>query len=79
MSARQNGNDMLDDKVVVVTGGAGLLGETICHAVAENNGTVVVTDIDKDRADRVMSSILKRENLLSAVIWILLIKIRWGG
>lgn len=35
---------MLDNKVVVITGGAGLLGRQFCHAVAEHGGVAVVAD-----------------------------------
>ena len=36
---------LLRDKVVVVTGGAGLLGRAFCRTVAENGGTAVVADL----------------------------------
>jgi NAD(P)-dependent dehydrogenase (short-subunit alcohol dehydrogenase family) len=39
---------MLNGKIVVVTGGAGLLGRAFVHKVAEQGGTVIVAD--KDRA-----------------------------
>lgn len=49
---------MLDGKVVVVTGGAGLLGARFCNAIAANGGTVVVADRDLAAAERVASSIV---------------------
>ncbi|MBF0553537.1 MAG: SDR family oxidoreductase [Nitrospirae bacterium] len=40
---------LLKDKVVVITGAAGLLGKTFSHAVADNNGIVIISDVDSDR------------------------------
>ncbi|MCG3770066.1 MAG: Sulfoquinovose 1-dehydrogenase [Nitrosomonadaceae bacterium] len=37
---------MLTNKVIVVTGGAGLLGRQLCSAVVEHGGIVVVADVD---------------------------------
>lgn len=37
---------MLTNKVIVITGGAGLLGRRFCSAVAEQGGIVVVADVD---------------------------------
>jgi len=44
---------MLQDKVVVVTGGAGLLGRSFARCIAEQGGTAVVADIDAAGATRV--------------------------
>ena len=41
----------LSGKVVVVTGGAGLLGKTFCRAIAASGGIAVVADIDADRVE----------------------------
>ena len=38
-------------KVIVVTGGAGTIGRSICRGIADNGGIVVVADIDLPRAD----------------------------
>ena len=37
---------MLDEKIVVITGGAGLLGQEFVKAVIENNGIAIIADID---------------------------------
>ena len=37
---------LLDDKVVLVTGGAGLLGAAFIHAIAANGGIAVIADVD---------------------------------
>lgn len=48
---------MLSGKVVVITGGAGLLGRTFCAAVAERGAAVVVADRDEAAAHSVASRI----------------------
>ena len=48
----------LRNKVVVVTGGAGLLGSSICKKVSEFDGVAVVADIDIEKAND-LSKILK--------------------
>lgn len=39
---------MLKDKVVVITGGAGLIGKEFVKAVVENNGIAIIADINED-------------------------------
>lgn len=48
---------MLEGQVVVVTGGAGLLGTGFCSAIAAGGGTAVVADIDRAAADKVAGGI----------------------
>jgi NAD(P)-dependent dehydrogenase (short-subunit alcohol dehydrogenase family) len=48
---------MLRDKVVVVTGGAGLLGRSLVRCVAEQGGTAVVADINAAAATRVAEEV----------------------
>jgi len=43
---------MLQDKVIVITGGAGLLGQAFCRAVVENGAHCVVADLDDERGER---------------------------
>jgi NAD(P)-dependent dehydrogenase (short-subunit alcohol dehydrogenase family) len=40
---------MLKDKVIVVTGGAGLIGQEFVRAIVEQNGIAIIADIDKDK------------------------------
>ena len=50
----------LDGKIVVVTGGAGFLGERFCMAVAEQGGIAIVSDIDFMAAQRVANRISEK-------------------
>ena len=38
---------MLKNKVIVVTGGAGLIGQEFVKAITENNGIAIIADIDE--------------------------------
>jgi len=48
---------MLQDKVIVVTGGAGLLGRAFCEEVARQGGLVIVADHDEQAASSAASAI----------------------
>ena len=39
----------LKDKVVLITGGCGLLGKTFVEAVLKSNATVVAADINEEQ------------------------------
>ena len=39
---------MLTDKVIVVTGGAGLIGQEFIKAIIENNGIAIIADINEE-------------------------------
>jgi NAD(P)-dependent dehydrogenase (short-subunit alcohol dehydrogenase family) len=43
----------LDGRVALVTGGAGGLGSSVCEVLAERGATIVVADLDGERAERV--------------------------
>jgi NAD(P)-dependent dehydrogenase (short-subunit alcohol dehydrogenase family) len=49
---------VLDQKVIVVTGGAGLLGRHFCQAIAEHGGMAVVADRDAVGAEQVAAAIM---------------------
>jgi NAD(P)-dependent dehydrogenase (short-subunit alcohol dehydrogenase family) len=51
---------MLKDRVVVITGGAGLLGRTFSAAAAEHGAHVVIADVDAAAAARVVAEISAR-------------------
>ena len=48
---------MLSNKIVVVAGGAGLLGSYFCSAIAEQGGTVIIADLDMVAATAVAEKI----------------------
>lgn len=48
---------LLKNKVVVVTGGAGLLGKEFCRMIAENGGVAIMADYDSNVADKVIGEI----------------------
>jgi NAD(P)-dependent dehydrogenase (short-subunit alcohol dehydrogenase family) len=53
---------MLNNQVVVVTGGAGLLGQAFVRAIVANHGTAVIADIDADKGQAVCDSIAQEMN-----------------
>ena len=48
---------LVKDKIVVVTGGAGLLGKTFCQAIADNGGIAVVAEYDITIAEKLCTSL----------------------
>lgn len=48
---------MLVEKVIVVTGGAGLLGSTFCEAISEHSGLAIVADLNLEAAEQVANRI----------------------
>lgn len=51
---------LLEKKVVVITGGAGLIGRELSKTIAEQGGTAVVVDVDNQRGGRVVDSLKKQ-------------------
>lgn len=54
---------LLADKVVVITGGAGLLGRVFVESVAANGGTAVVADINLDAAKQTADQIKEKGSI----------------
>ncbi|MCX5695200.1 MAG: oxidoreductase [Candidatus Omnitrophica bacterium] len=50
---------MLKDKVIIVAGGAGLLGSEFVKAIAENNGTAIIGDSDEKKGRKTKTDILR--------------------
>lgn len=50
----------LNGKVIIITGGAGLLGEQYSHAIAEAGGIPIVADINTKAALKVASEIISK-------------------
>lgn len=59
--------DDLTNKVVVITGGAGVLGETMTRALAEANAKVVILDLDINKAKELESELTKQGKDVYAV------------
>ncbi|MDQ7060720.1 MAG: oxidoreductase [Sulfurimonas sp.] len=53
---------MLKNKVVVITGGAGLIGQEFVKAVVEQNGIAVIADINEEIGNQVQSNLSKELN-----------------
>jgi NAD(P)-dependent dehydrogenase (short-subunit alcohol dehydrogenase family) len=64
--AREKGNDtwsqVLFDKVVFITGAGGGIGSAISQTCALHGARVVVSDINKAAADKVVANILGTQN-----------------
>lgn len=54
---------MLKNKVVVVTGGAGLLGQAFIKAIAEEGGLAIIADINIDTAQQAKNALSKELNV----------------
>ncbi len=57
---------MLNNQVVVITGGAGLIGQEFVKAVVENNGIAVIADINEELGNKVkekLSKELKKDSI----------------
>lgn len=50
---------MLKNKVIVITGGAGLIGQTFVKTVVENNGIAILADIDASKSMEIKQNIVK--------------------
>ena len=57
---------MLSKKIIVITGGAGLLGRRFCAAVADRGGLAIVADVDGAAAERVAEGIKSGGGLAQA-------------
>ena len=57
---------MLNNQVVVITGGAGLIGQEFVKAVVENNGIAVIADINEELGNKIkdqLSKELKKDSI----------------
>jgi post-translational flagellin modification protein A len=60
-------SELVRNKVVIVTGGAGLLGRTFCQAIADNGGVAVVAEYDIAIAEKLCTS-LENDNIVPAQV-----------
>ena len=59
---------MLNKKIIVVTGGAGLLGSHFCSAIAEQSGTAIIADLDMAAAEAVAEKIIANGGKAEAAV-----------
>lgn len=57
----------IKNKIVVITGGAGLLGRTFASEIVANGGAVVIGDLNMDAAKEISNEINKRYNSKLAI------------
>ncbi len=53
---------MLNKKIIVITGGAGLIGQEFVKAVVEQNGIAIIADINKEIGKKVQNKLSKELN-----------------
>ena len=53
---------LLKDKVIVITGGAGLIGQEFASSIIEQGGIVIIADIDESQGAKVIKAIQKKLN-----------------
>ena len=53
---------MLKNKVIVVTGGAGLIGKSFISAIIENNGKAIIADINEELAKQAKEELSEKYN-----------------
>lgn len=58
---------MLNNKVIIVTGGSGLLGSSFCNVIADNNAMVVIADLNFERAEQIAKEIRNRGKRAEAI------------
>ena len=56
---------MLNNKVVVITGGAGLIGKEFVKAVVENSGIAIIADINEELGKKVKEDLSKEFNTIN--------------
>lgn len=57
---------MIRDKVVVVTGGAGLIGRTFARSIAKNGGVAIVADVNRGAAQEFLGELRAADASLRA-------------
>jgi meso-butanediol dehydrogenase/(S,S)-butanediol dehydrogenase/diacetyl reductase len=57
----------VQDRVVIVTGGAGGIGAAACHAIAAEGGRIVVADLDAGAAQAVADAIVENGGTATSV------------
>ena len=50
----------LNKKIILITGGAGGIGEEICRALLEANAKVILADIDEKKSNQTIKKLKKK-------------------
>jgi NAD(P)-dependent dehydrogenase (short-subunit alcohol dehydrogenase family) len=53
---------MLQNKVVVITGGAGLIGKAFVRAILESGGTAIIADVNTERSESMQQALTGDDN-----------------
>ncbi|MBS3787744.1 SDR family oxidoreductase [Candidatus Bipolaricaulota bacterium] len=61
MSVTQNFSEELEDMVVVITGGAGILGSTIARNLGESGGKLALLDVDEEGLEELSGEFSRKE------------------
>jgi NAD(P)-dependent dehydrogenase (short-subunit alcohol dehydrogenase family) len=59
----------LKDKVAIITGGAGILGEVFCHGLAEYGANIVILDKNKEKSDFIADNLQKKYQIKALSIY----------
>ncbi len=65
----------LNKKNVLITGGAGGIGEEICKALLEANAKVILADIDEKKSNQTIKKIKKKYKKLFFLNWMQQVKV----
>lgn len=57
----------LENKIIVITGGSGLIGSAMCKLFAEQGAQIIIADIDLEKAERLASEIRLNNALAYAI------------
>ncbi len=55
-------SNRLDNKVAIIAGGSGLLGQSFCESIFVNGGIPVIADIDKPKSKEIVKNLCKKYN-----------------
>jgi NAD(P)-dependent dehydrogenase (short-subunit alcohol dehydrogenase family) len=64
-------NFSIEGQVVIVTGGAGLIGTAFCEMIAANGGTAVICDIGRAPAEELAASLCAAHGPRAAIAYVL--------
>ena len=53
---------MLQNKVVVITGGAGLIGRAFVSAILESGGTAIIADVNTEQSESIQQALTEGDN-----------------